>query len=177
MLHKCNRFFSDLNYSSAESPHLFYFLDSSDACEGVKGAHWNPGRGWLSTACQVQRRLQSGDITSTPKAVNKAVRHIVRISKAANERCDLCRNVKRMEMSQCCNCVSHVLLFTKINCEANLGVMQMVVVKTMLSKWHNSGVIWGIRGAWNGSEFVPRATRHLHANETCLGFYRSLCGT
>lgn len=57
------------------------------------------------------------------------------------------------EMSQCCNCASHVLLFMKINWESNLRVVQIVIVKTMHSKWHNFTVIWGMWGVWNASRF------------------------
>lgn len=53
------------------------------------------------------------------------------------------------EMSQCCKCVRHVLLCMKINWETNLRVMQIVIEKTMHSKWLNFRVVWGMWGVWN----------------------------
>lgn len=162
--------------SSAGSPHIFFFLRIFKCLWRGKRSTVNSWEGMTVDRLSSSKASSERDITSTPKAVNNAVRLIIRISKAANERCDLYRNLNSMEMSQCCNCVSHFLLFMKINWETNLRVMQIVILKTMHSKWHNSGVIWGIRGAWNGSKFVPWAKSSLHSNESCcLEFCRSDC--
>lgn len=116
------------------------------------------------------------DITSTPKTVNNGVRLIVRISKPLMKDVIYTEIWISMEMSQCCNSVSHFLLFMKTNWETNLRVMQIVIVKTKHSKWHNSEVIWGIWRVWNGSNVLPWAISSLDSNEwCCLVFCRSDC--
>lgn len=86
--------------SSAGNPHIFFhFLRIFKYLRGVRSTVYSWERMTVDSLSS-SKASSERDITSAPKAVNSAVRLIVNISKATNEKCDHCKNIKGA-----CGCV------------------------------------------------------------------------
>lgn len=153
VLHIWNQYFNDLNkFLCWKSSDLFLLENLQMRMRGKKSTV-NSWEGMTVDSLSSSNVSSERDNTRTAKAVNNAVRLISRISKPLMKDVIYTEIWISVEMSQCCNCVSHFLLFMKINWETNLRVVQIVIVTTMHSRWHNFRVVWGMRGVWNGSNF------------------------
>lgn len=73
----------------------FFFFENLQMLVEGKRSTLNSWEGMTVDSLSSTKASSERDITSVPKAVNNAVKLIIRISKADNERCDLYRNMNK----------------------------------------------------------------------------------
>lgn len=97
--------------SSAWSPFFPFFFDNLQMLVRGKKSTVNSWEGMSVDSLSSSKASSERDITSAPKAVNNAVRLILRISKLLMKEVIYTEIWISMEMSQCCKCQSFSFIY------------------------------------------------------------------